>query len=57
MIGGHKLQKMPYSHILEGMIITPIHKLFGMSDDCEANMMIDYFSIKSKNAVTIVTQK
>jgi len=31
-----------------GMIIAPIHKLFGMSDDCEANMMIDYFSIKAK---------
>ena len=36
-----------FTHI-RGAIIAPIHTFFGMSDDDEANMMIDYFYVTSK---------
>ena len=36
-----------FNHI-RGAIIAPIHKFFSMSDDDEANNMIDYFSVTVK---------
>lgn len=36
-----------FSHI-RGAIIAPVHKFFGMSDDDEANNMIDYFYVTAK---------
>jgi hypothetical protein len=36
-----------FTHI-RGAVIAPVHKLFGMSDDDPANIMIDYFYVTAK---------
>lgn len=36
-----------FTHI-RGAIIAPVHRLFGMTDDDEANNMIDYFYVTAK---------
>lgn len=36
-----------FTHI-RGAIIAPIHKFYGLADDDEANLMLDYFYVTSK---------